>query len=1848
MGRWSIRARVMVTALLVAACGDSGQPPEVGPQDPAWDAVIAQHSRGEISRRDPIRIVFTRDVADEPQVGGSATEAVSIRPGISGSVTFTSPSEIMVVPDRELEPGSAYVVTVHASALQRVSPDLERYQFVVRVMEQGFDVDVAGLSPDPDDGSRLVLNGRVVTADIDDPERIERMVAARLGSDDLTVSWNHDFAGRGHDFTAEGIVRGEGEEALTLSWDGAPIGVEQGEVREITIPAVGVFAVTRIVAVQDQRQYVLVQFSDPLEAGQNLDGLLSLGGAQFTSGVEGNQVRIYPAEPISGDVSVVLQPGIRSAVGTRLEAIQEEAVTFAQTKPGVRFAGAGNILPRMDVLTVPIEAVNVHSVQVTAFAVEGVKMGQFLQSNTLDGSAELGRVGRYLWRRTLPLASPIADQWNRYLLDVSDLMGAQEWGLVRLTLSINRGNSTYACSEEELAVPVMREVAPADVEDAGYAASRSFSLFEVSYDPTVPVSFDDRDDPCRDAYYRFSGETKAGRNYVSSNLGLLAKRDELGATLVTTTNLATSEPEAGVEVTFMSFQDRPIRSVTTDADGMARIDLDETPFYALAEKGEDRGYLRMSSGSALSTSHFDVGGVAVTGGLKGFVYGERGVWRPGDTLHLTFVTQDDGRAMPESHPATLQVFNPRGQLVRSITNTTPTNGFYPFAFATDPEAPTGAWSAAATVGGSRFTKALTVETVVPNRLRVDLDVGGATRLYGGESVQVGLFGQWLSGAIARELSADVEVRLRPLATQFELFPDHRFDDPARSFSGEAQRIFEGQLDEAGRASFAATITPSGDPAGFVSAQFTSRIFERGGAFSTSRISVPYSPYTRYVGVRVPEGSRRGMLVTDTTHMIDVAAIDAEGRPLAVSDLEVVVYKLQWRWWWDRSGESMAQYATSQHRAVVDSGRVATTAEGQGVWPLRIDYPQWGRYLIRVCDPGGRHCTGQVFYVDWPGWAGRSQQQSGVGASVLSLAADREEYTVGQVAQIELPEAEQGRALVTLESGSRIVDARWVELTEGRTRFEVPITQEMAPTTYLGVTLIQPHQGRDNDRPLRLYGVIPLTVTDPATRLTPVIEAADEWRPDRQVPVSVSEAAGRPMTYTLAVVDEGLLDLTNFETPDLHGHFYQKERLGVRTWDVFDHVVGAYGGALERLLALGGGDAEEVEEAEPSRYPPVVRYLGPFDLAAGGTNEHRVDLPQYIGAVRVMVVAGRDGAYGRAERSVFVREPLSLLATLPRVVGPEEEITLPVSLFAMTEDVRDATVRVETDDHFEVVGSPSATVEFPAPGERMAFLALRVGSQLGAGRILVSATSGEHSTRSEIFLTVRSPNPMTVRQQVAEIAPGEGWTPEVVPHGLPGTNRSVLEITTLPPLNLETRLRHLTRAPYGDIEHMVSAVFPQLYLPGLVRMEQERRDSLDARIRMVTDRIRGFQLPDGSLSYWPGGTGAASYDGRASWATNYVGHFLIEAEKRGYYVAPAMKSAWLDHQRTTAQAWRAGGQVPAMDHAYRLYTLALAGRADMSAMNRLRASDERGYVSSWYLAAAYGLAGLRDVALEVARQADRQVPEYGRPGWSFGSRFRDLAIRLTALVVLDMDDEAEEVATEISDALYSNRWLSSHTIAYALLAMAQLYEVDGSGGGFSFDLGRAGAAAASVASPTPVHAAELASLDDAGETIEVVNTTDRTLYASVMSEGMPATGEEIAASEGLAIDVQYLRPNATPINERSLEQGTDLMVRVTVRNDTRTRLDNLALEHRMPAGWEILNARLADEGQAPFQYQDVRDDRIFTYLDLNAGQSRTFTTLLNASYLGRYYLPTVSVEAMYDGTKYARTAGYRVEVTGPVR
>ncbi|MDE2875643.1 MAG: MG2 domain-containing protein [Gemmatimonadota bacterium] len=1842
--RWRRGPHLRLLVLLIpilAACGLPGIPDTAGrPLDPRWASIVSARTHGTISKRDRITIRFTRDVADERLLGQPTQGVLFLDPEVEGEATFVSARELVFTPAADLPSGQEFRVVLRREGLDGLPGDLDAYWFDFEVIRQDFELTVDGLDAQSGDAGDLTVTGAVVTADVAESEAVEELLRAHQDGAELEIRWQHEQDGLAHRFTIAGVTRGPRNKVVRLRWNGSHIGVSARGREDLVVPGREIFRVTRVHAESDDRQLAVVRFSDPLEPAQDLGGMVSLGDEGFTLEVAGNTLRIIPAERLTGPVTVAVEAGIRGVGGKRLDERSETEVNFVDVKPGVRFAGRGVVLPGAERLTVPIEAANVHSLQVTAFRVYEDNIGAFLQRSGLSGESALGRAGRTLWRRTIELPAAPDGAWTRYAVDVSDLVRAYDGSLIRLTLSINRGNSTFACTDEQNRVPVIEEPPPADMDEPYGQVTIGWSGIG-SYRRDA-LGWRGRDDPCTDSYYRWSSRAMSSRNFLASNIGMTAKRDARGGVLVAVTDLRTAEPMGGVPVTFMNYQNQPLARVVTGPAGLVRTTLDAVPHYAVAERGSDKGYLKMNFGAALPTSHFDVGGEVVAEGLKGAIYGERAVWRPGDDIHLTFVLDDAGNPLPENHPATLRLTNPLGQVVHTVINTDPVGDFYAFPLRTAADAPTGNWNAAVEVGGARFTTPVRIETVMPNRLRVDLDLGGEGLLQGGVPREAILFGQWLSGAAARNLDADVRVSFRPVSTAFNRWSDYHFDDPARDYSGEPVTVFEGSLDDEGFAAFTTDLSPGAPSPGMLAASFTTRVFEEGGAFSTSRSSARLSPYERYVGVRPPAGdARRGTLLTDSTHTVDIVTVSPGGDPVSAQSVDVTLYRIDWRWWWDRSAESLARYTESEHSAVVARGRVSTT-DGRGSWDFRVNYPDWGRYLVRACDAEGGHCTGRTVYIDWPGWAGRRREETGSGASVLTLLADRTSYTVGDVAEIQLPGAESGRALVTLETGTRILEQRWLGMGGGRTRFNVPITAEMSPNVYVGVSLIQPHSERDNDLPIRLYGVIPLEVEDPATVLRPEIGVPEEWRPDTTVTVRVSEASGRPMTYTLAVVDEGLLGLTGFRTPDLHGRFYRKEALGVSTWDIFDEVAGAYAAELERLLALGGDDAVEIREQDRSRFPPVVRFMGPFTLGRGAWREHSVDLPEYIGQVRVMVVAGHEGAYGSASEQVFVRQPLSLLATVPRVVGPGEEIAVPVSLFAMEDGIEEATVTLGVEGPFDVVGSASQTITFDGADERMARLHIRTGDRPGQGVLRFGAVSGEHRAESEITLRVRRPNPVTADQVLARIAPGERWTADVDPHGMPGTNSATLEVTPLPPLNLEARLGYLVRYPHGCLEQVTSAVFPQLYLPLLVRLDDGARGRAEQNIRVGIDRLRRFQATSGAFSYWPGGhTGANARNG---WVTSYAGHFLLEADRLGYFVEPQVMSAWRAHQRRRARSWRVRGDTPAMEQAYRLFTLALAGDYEIGAMNRLRESPRLDPTARWHLAAAYRLAGVDDAAARLVA-ADDFVPDYPAAGWSMGSRLRDRGILLDALVRLDRPAQALQVAREISDQLYSRTWHSTHSIAYSLFAMARYYGLDEAPDEFTFER-REGGSAESMASSSPVYTEDLATIAEEGGRVEVANTSDAPLFVSLVTRGAPAPGDEIATSSGLAVEVTYMDPDGESIDVTEVEQGSDLVATVTVRNESGRAARDLALAYRAPSGWEIHNARL-DWGEGPsddrIEYQDVRDDRVLTYFSLDAAQSLSLSMRFNAAYLGEFYLPTVTVEAMYDASVYGRTKGMTVRV-----
>ena len=1149
------------------------------------------------------------------------------------------------------------------------------------------------------------------------------------------------------------------------------------------------------------------------------------------------------------------------------------------------------------------------------------------------------------------------------------------------------------------------------------------------------------------------------------------------------------------------------------------------------------------------------------------------------------------------------------------------------------------------MGGVSFSKRLRIESIKPNRLKIALSMPEKTLLRG-EPMDARLHVEWLQGAIARNLKYDIQGTFIATPTTFEGYKGFYFDDPSRVFNTEESKLISGVTNERGDATVQARFELGSTAPGMLLANLVTRVYEESGDFSIDADRMLYSPYRRYAGIKSPQKDKE-QLNTGANYTYEVASVDYLGKPQANTELDVKVYKVYWYWWWDSNSSGLANYVSDSYNKPVKTFTVRTDGAGRGTFQLSFPDKEWGTYFISVKDKESKHSTGVMSYFDWPYNEGRRNTDGSESATMLSFKIDKDSYTPGEKMVVTFPSTKGSRAIISIENGVRVLSLTEHTCEDKQTTVRLDVTKDMQPNAYVYITLLQPHGITKNDLPIRLYGVVPFTVTSPDSHLTPVIQSPAELKPDASYTVSVSEKNGKEMAYTLAIVDEGLLDLTRFRTPEPWKAFNAREALGVNTWDLYNYVVGAYGGRIEQLFSIGGDDAlNKGPKAIVNRFKPVVRFDGPFLLKKGKTARHTYQMPNYNGRVKIMVVAGNGEAYGHADKSVMVRKPVMLLGTLPRVIGVGEEMVVPATVFATEDGVGAVNVSIACSSNMEVVGEATRSLSFERKGDQQASFRIRVKKNPGIGKVTITATGKGDKSVYETELEIRTVRRPQVKVSAATLEAGKSWKKTVAMPGATGTNQLTLEVSDIAPVNLSSRLSYLLGYPHGCLEQITSKGFPQLYISSFTDLTPQQAKSTEEAVKEVIRRLRSYQTVDGAFAYWPGGTSSNG------WGTVYATHFLLEASKKGYLVPEAMKQSVLNNLRRVARNWK-----PATSYymdseettqAYRLYVLALAGSPEMGAMNRLKEMKDLASMSRWSLASAYALVGREDVAQDLISKTTALPSGYSEYDETFGSDVRDQSIQLMTLCLLDKGKEAATLVEELSKQLSSDDWLSTQSTAFALVALSDYlakYRVDG-----AMDFTYAcGGKDGQVKTDKNIWSETL--LDKAGTSasVELKNTGKSTLFARIITEGIPEQGEEKAYANGVSLAVSYVDLNGRPVNVAQLEQGTNFSAVVTVKNPSARGYNNLVLSEIFPAGWEILNTRFLNESatdslSAGVNYQDIRDDRVYSYIDrLPAGSQVTVKINLCAVYPGRFYLPPVYCEAMYDYLIRANTAGQEVTV-----
>ncbi|MEZ4801372.1 MAG: MG2 domain-containing protein [Gelidibacter sp.] len=1823
---------------------------------------ISYTTAGRVSIADPIVINLANEV-DGWEAGKEIKEdIISIKPHVQGKLMVANGHALQFKPDENLKPDTEYTVTVKLNKIYKNQPkDYSEYTFQFKTIEPNFNILTNNLQSYSKEWQ--YLESVLKSADVISLKDAKQLVEAWQGSKKLKLQWNEVAQNsKVFEFKIDSINRKTEDSEILVKWNGKAIKADNEGENKVLIPGKNNFTVIDVNVIQTPEQFLSINFSDPLKKQQNFDGLVTIQNAKSPKYVvDGNVLKVYPDNKLVGDMQVDVFQGIANTDGFKLKQPFSEIISFEELKPQVRLISNGTILPNSEKLQFNFEAVNLKAVDVRIIKIFEDNVLQFLQDNELQSNNQyaIKQVGRRIAKQTITFQNDAVEnegRWKAYSIDLSKFFKADPGALYRVELSIKKEYSLFNCDNYS---NITNTEDGDDYYDDYYeddyyyegnyneSSTEDEDLREEEYWDNLIYNYKnynynwrERDNPCHEAYY--NENRVVSQNLLASNLGVIAKQGANNTYYFAVTDILTTEPVRSASIRLYNYQQQEIGRVDTDGDGLAQLKSNKYASFAIAYSGKNTTYVKLADGNSLSLSKFDVSGNTMQRGLKGYIYGERGVWRPGDSLFLTFMLNDTDNKLPKGHPVKMEIADPNGKLIYKNITSDNVNNFYRFTVPTDSEGKTGSYSAKVSVGGAQFYKSLRVETVKPNRLKIKVDFENEI-LTSNEPLKGTLDVKWLHGAPAKNLKAEIKAKFSTSYQGFKNFKDYEFTDPTRSFSSEDINVFEGKLDENGIAKVNNTLNVGQNAPGLLNVQFLVRAFENGGDFSLDAFTKTYAPYESFVGLKSPKGNMYGSFFTDENQTFDVVVVDPQGKPIQRNDLEVKVYKIEWQWWWNSSYDNLSSYVSSNyHRPYLDQ-KVNTDANGKGKFTLKIPENERGRYLIRVVDPKSGHATGRTayFYKNWSNSAPGNDKEA---AKMLVFAADKEQYNVGQTAKIKFPSGNEGRALISVENGSEVLSYKWVKTTSGETTVNIPITKEMAPNVFVNISLLQPHAVTGNDLPIRLYGVIPIMVENPGTKLQPELQMPNTLKPEEEFKVIVSEKNKKAMTYTIAMVEEGLLDLTRFKTPNAWDEFYAREALGVKTWDVFDDVIGAYSGSIDQVFAIGGdGSAEAGKKQKANRFKPVVTYLGPFNLDAGGKATHTIKMPNYIGAVRMMVVAGdaKTEAYGSAEKSVQVKKPLMVLATLPRKLSPGEKVTLPVTVFAMEPNVKNVNINLKLSNGIEVVGDNSKSLTFSRPDEQMTYFELDVSKANGFNTVEVIATGNGEKSTYKVEIDVYNPNPITSKVLDKTLEANATTNMDFSTFGVPGTNSATVEFSTLPPMDFSRRLQYLVQYPHGCLEQTTSSVFPQLYLNDIFDLPYKKKQEIKANIESGIKRLGNFQMPNGGMSYWMGENTAND------WSTSYAGHFMIEAEKKGFVLPLTFKSNWLKYQKQAAQEWRPSYKTYNSDlaQAYRLYTLALAGSPDLASMNRLREFSEISNEAKWRLAAAYALAGQKEASNKIASTANInfQPPQYNY--YDYGSVDRNRAMSLETMI-LTKNQKQRELAQYIAKDLSSDQWMSTQTTAYSLLAMAKMVEANG-GKALKIQYTFNGKTE-TIDTKSAIAQREL-SVKDGSNAFSFKNNLDNVVYVRVLNSGKLPLGQEIAEQRGLSISVEYKDLKGNKIDIGKLMQGQDFVASVQVTNLKNENVNDIALTQIFPSGWEIVNTRFTDFGDtttSQARYTDIRDDRVNFYFDLNKKgkyDTKTFNVMLNASYLGTYYLPGVQAEAMYDNEYLVRTKGRWVEI-----
>lgn len=1318
-------------------------------------------------------------------------------------------------------------------------------------------------------------------------------------------------------------------------------------------------------------------------------------------------------------------------------------------------------------------------------------------------------------------------------------------------------------------------------------------------------------------------EYRGGTRWVlRTDIGLVVKKDSAGF-LVWANSIASLAALPGLEIQLLSSKNQILGAARTDAQGLARIPYQRgneergDPAMIQAQSGEDFSFVFLER-FRIDTTGLDVSGTSVgLSGLTAYAYGKRDIYRPGETLDGVVLVRDGRLGTPPALPLTLEQRDPQGQLLRTL-NLSAADGRASFSLDIPEWSLTGQYSLQIESGGMTIgSYAYQVEDFIPDRISVDIG-GTPNATTPGTTLPFDVTSRYLFGPPAAHLAATAKVRLVAAGFAPKGFEAYAFGDPGRTFESISLLTADEKLDAEGRCGFRVDIPADPQPPLALEAEITARVREQGGRGVTARRRVPVHAYAFYPGIKRPDTME---LTPRQATRFDYVTVSPQGNQTAHPELVATLFQDQWQTVVRRT-ESGFRYESVRNPVEISTQRVAP---GSGAGHFSITPPEYGSYRVRLSDPASGTASELEFYCGGWGYSPWAVQNP----ARLELIPDKAGYRAGETASVQIRSPFAGKALVTVE-GRDVDYLQTVELTGNTAQIHIPVREDWQPNRHLTVTLVRRGADIQPGSPGRAFGAIPLFVDSLSNTMNVGVTAPAEIRPETDLRLEIQ--ATPHARLTVAVVDEGILQLAGGKNPDPFAHFYAQRALDVESFDnfalLFPHIALA--------VPLAGGDealgASAFMRTEGiRRVKPVTFWSGWLTADEGGKLAHTVHLPDFQGALRVVAVGHKDKSFGTGMALTRVRTPLVLTPTLPRFLALGDEIAIPLT-------VRNDTPATGTFAVNASVDGPATLGQMPEPlsiatgTEKTVYLPLRCGQVEGAVHIAITATGNGETTTVREDLDQRSPLPVLRAMTSGVLKEADGALGTTAPDTLlPGTVRRTVRLSTLPLMRFAGHLDNLLGYPHGCAEQTVSKAFPLLHFAALAQELAPGRFNTTGAAGLVQTAIRRLQTmqtSSGGYGYWPG-------DGDPDpWVSAYICHFLLEARQAGHTVPPRMLDAGLEYLRGLANPESGSPAAKVEQAAYALYILALGDRADLGGQDFLRATfgKDLSGMARTLLAGAYFETNNQDAGFELLHVSPAFDDARRESGGNLGSGLRDRA--LAALILernLPEDPRLPELITRISADLGQGEWYSTQETSLAFMAMGKYLAAQNDprpfAGTLSWDGGNATIDETKIWVGSDINTLGALKLTKA--------PAGRDVFFSVLTSGAPKAESHAPTAQGLDVDQTFLTQTGAPLDLNQVRQGELIVMKTRVRSTT-GRLDNVVVQSLLPAGLEVENPRLATTEKLDWMddtafmegHQDLRDDRVLVFTSLDGKGWKVRYSVLRAVTPGVFTLPPVQAEAMY--------------------